>query len=90
MLTQYLAKKFEQAFLRHVRRDGWEIAFCLLKFFARKRLLASENGLYELASTFYHAGHDQPSKTTQCSSLTAALLYIRTGIASLTTLRLST
>ena len=32
------------------------MAVCLRRVFVRYRLLASENGLYELASTFCHVG----------------------------------
>ena len=34
VLSQHLAKKFEQAFSMHVGQGGWEIAFCLQGFFA--------------------------------------------------------
>ena len=53
---EHLAKKFELAVLTCVGRDGSKMAVCLRKFFVRERLLASENGLYELASTFCHVG----------------------------------
>ena len=49
-----LAKKFERTVLTCVGRDSSEIAVCQRRFFVRKRLLASENGLYELASIFCH------------------------------------
>ena len=51
---EHLAKKSEQAVLTHVGRDSSEITVCLRSFFVRKRLLANENGLYELANTFCH------------------------------------
>ena len=56
VLTQVtnISQKFERTFLRCVGRDGSEIAVCLPRFFVRKRFLASENGLYELVSTFCH------------------------------------
>ena len=34
------------------------MAVCLRSFFVRQRLLASENGLYELANMFCHVGPD--------------------------------
>ena len=49
---EHLAKKFEQTVLACVGRDGSEMAVCLRRFFVRYRFLASENGFYELASTF--------------------------------------
>ena len=36
--------------------DGSEMAVCVRRFFVCQRFLASENGLYELASTFCHVG----------------------------------
>ena len=51
---KHLAKKFERTVLTRVGRDGSEIAVCLRRFFVRYRFLASENGLYELVSTFCH------------------------------------
>ena len=51
---EHLAKKFERTVLTCVGRDGSEIAVCLRRFFVRWRFLASESGLYELASTFCH------------------------------------
>ena len=55
-IRTHLAKKIEQAFLSHVGRDGSEMAVSVQSFFVRYRLLASENGLYELADTFCHVG----------------------------------
>ena len=52
--NEHLAKKFERAVLTCVGRDGSEMAVSGRRFFARKRFLASENGLYELVSTFCH------------------------------------
>ena len=57
---EHLAKKFERAVLTCVGRDGSEMAVCLRRFFVRLRLLASENGLYELASTFCHVSPGAP------------------------------
>ena len=54
--NEHLAKKFDQAVLTCVRRDASEMSVCLRRFFVRQRFLASENGIYELASTFCHAG----------------------------------
>ena len=51
---KHLAKKSERAVLTGVGRDGSEMAVSLRRFFARYRFLASENGLYELVSTFCH------------------------------------
>ena len=51
---KHLAKKFERAVLTRVGRDGSEMAVSRRRFFARYRFLASENGLYELVSTFCH------------------------------------
>ena len=51
---KHLAKKFKRAGLTCVGRDGSELAVSLQRFFARYRFLASENGLYELFSTFCH------------------------------------
>ena len=58
---EHLAKKFEQAVLTCVGRDGSEMAVSLRRFFARYRFLASANGLYELASTFCHVAPDSES-----------------------------
>ena len=55
---EHLAKKLERAVLRCVGRDGSEMAVCLQNFFVRLRFLASENGLYELATMFCHVGPD--------------------------------
>ena len=55
---EYLAKKFERAILTRVGRDGSEMAVSRQRFFARWRFLASENGLYELVSTFCHVAPD--------------------------------
>ena len=32
VLTQHFAKKFERTVLTSVRRDGWEIVFCMESF----------------------------------------------------------
>ena len=53
---EHLAKKFERAVVTCVGRDGSEMAVCQRRFFVCERFLASENGLYELASTFCHVG----------------------------------
>ena len=55
---KHLAKKFERTVFTCVGRDGSEMAVSLRRFFARKRFLASENGLYELADTFCHVAPD--------------------------------
>ena len=55
-IYQYLKKKFERAVSMHVWRDGLEMPVCLRSFFVRKRLLPSENGLYEIANAFCHVG----------------------------------
>ena len=55
---EHLAKKFKRAVLTHVGRDGLEMAIFLRRFFVCYRLLASENGLYELANTFSDVGPD--------------------------------
>ena len=52
--NEHLEKKFERTVSTYFGRDGSEIAVCLRRFFVRLRFLASENGLYELASTFCH------------------------------------
>ena len=52
----HLAKKFEQAVLTYVGRDGSQMAVCLQRFFVCLRLFASENGLYELANASCHVG----------------------------------
>ena len=52
--NKHLAKKIERTVLTCVGRDGLEIVVCLRRFFVRLHFLASENGLYELASTFCH------------------------------------
>ena len=57
---KHLAKKFERAVLSCIGRDGSEMAVSLRRFFARYRFLASENGLYELASTFCHVAPGLP------------------------------
>ena len=51
---KHIAKKFEPAVLTCVGQNGSEMAIGLRRFFARQCFLASENGLYELASTFCH------------------------------------
>ena len=53
---EHLAKKFEQAVLTCVVQDSSEMAVCLQRFFVCQQFLASENGLYELTSTFCHVG----------------------------------
>ena len=55
---EHLIKKFERAALTCVGRDGSEMEVCLRRFFIRQCFLASENGLYELASTFCYVGPD--------------------------------
>ena len=62
---KHLATKFERAVSTCVGRDGSEMAVGLRRFFARLRFLASENGLYELASTFCHVapGHSNLNLT---------------------------
>ena len=57
--NEHLAKKFDRAVLTCVGRDGSEMAVCLRRFFVRLRFLASENGLYEPASTFCHVLPDR-------------------------------
>ena len=52
--NEYLAKKFERTILTCVGREGSGMAVSRRRFFARQRFLASENGLYELVSTFCH------------------------------------
>ena len=51
---EHPAKKFERTVLTCVGRGCSEMAACLRRFFVRLRFLASENGLYELVSTFCH------------------------------------
>ena len=48
---KHLATKFEGAVLAHVGQDSSEMAVCLRSFLVRYRLLASENGSYELFNT---------------------------------------
>ena len=52
--NEHFAKKIERTVLTRVGRDRSEIAVRLQRFSVRKRFLASENGLQELASTFCH------------------------------------
>ena len=61
---KHLAKKSEQAVLTGVGRDDSEMAVSRRRFFARYRFLASENGLYELVSTFCHVA---PEDQCYCS-----------------------
>ena len=74
---KHLAKKFERAVLTCVERDSSEIAVCLRRFFVRKRFLASENGLYELVSTFCHVAPEdkrlQKNETCNVRTKTTAL-----------------
>ena len=56
--NEHLAMKFERTVLTCVGRDVSEIAVCLRRFFVLLRFLASENGLYALASTFCHVFPD--------------------------------
>ena len=53
---EHLAKKFERAVVTCVGRDGSEMAVCRRRYFVRWRFLASENGVFELASMFCHVG----------------------------------
>ena len=50
---KHFAKKFERTVLPDVGRQGSEMAVCVQSFFCW-RLLASENGLYELGNIFCH------------------------------------
>ena len=59
---EHLAKKFKRTVLTCVGRDGSEMAVCLRRFFVRQRFLASENDLYELASTFCHVPPEHLTK----------------------------
>ena len=81
---KHLAKKFERAVLSCVGRDRSEMAVSLRRFFAHLRFLASENGLYELASTFCHVAPDHYYMIAR-SSITMVIVkrkrYCSTGHA---------
>ena len=78
---KHLAKKFERAVLTRVGRDGSEMAVSRRRFFARYRFLASENGIYELVSTFCHVPHDVQisdwsNRTQSCQRLATATTFL--------------
>ena len=77
---KHLAKKSERAVLMCLGRDGSEMAVNRRRFFARYRFLASENGLYELVSTFCHVAPGLLTGQTKRSMELTRMKFWKNGV----------